>query len=128
MVVTMRAIANQNISLPRSKRLSWEAHMAVPQSAEEIAKSVKNIGDMINDPFLILKKAILQSMLSPEIIRVAHYIMIVLTTAWNLAGSAILVFTVFKLCKISIFILERISWCIFGGIKKKKPRFWKSRK
>ena len=109
-----------NDTLPRSKRLSWETHMSVPQSAENMAQSIHDVAVFIKDPFLIFKRAIFQTLLAPEVIRAAHYIMIALTSIWNIVFFGTMMYTVFQICKVSIFIIKRLSWCTLGRIKRRK--------
>ena len=127
MPVTDRDSPLSNHTLPRSKRLSWEAHMAVPRSAEDMAQSIHDIAALIKDPFLIFKRAIFQTLLAPEVIKLAQYIMIVLTSIWNIVFFGTLLYTVFHVCKICIFVFKRLSWCMVGRIKRRKIKFWKTK-
>ena len=127
MPVTDRDLTSANYTLPRSKRLSWEAQMSIPQTAESLAQSVHHVAEFVKDPFLIFKRAIFQTLLTPEVIKAAQYIMIVLTCIWNIVFFGTMIYTVFKICKISIFIIERLSWCIFGRIKRRKIMLFKNK-
>ena len=123
MPVTDRVSPSNYNTLPRSKRLVWETQMSVPRSAEDMAQSIYDIAAFIKDPFLIFKRAIFQTLLAPEVIKVAQYIMIVLTSIWNIVFFGTMMYTLFHICKISIFIVKRLSWCILGRMKQRKTKF-----
>ena len=127
MPIIARDSTQSNGTLPRSKRLSWETHMAVPQTAEKMAQSIHDVAAFIKDPFLIFKRAIFQTLLTPEVIKAAQYIMIALTTTWNIVFFGTMLYTIFQICKTSIFIIKRLSWCMFGRMKRRKIRFGKSK-
>ena len=127
MPVTDRDSTASNYTLTRAKRLSWETQMSIPQTAESLARSLHNTAEFIKDPFLVFKRAIFQTLLAPEVIKAAQYIMIVLTCVWNIVFFGTMIYTVFKICRICIFIIERISWCILGRIKRRKIKWFKNK-
>ena len=118
---------SSNDTLPRSKRLSWETHMSVPHSAENMAQSIHDVAIFVKDPFLIFKRAIFQTLLAPKVIEAAQYIMVALTSIWNIVFFGTMMYTVFQICKISIFIIKRLSWCILGRMKRRKIKFGKTK-
>ena len=120
-----RDLSNDDNSLPRARRLSWETHMTVPQTAENMAHIIKHASEFIKDPFSIFKRAILQSALSPEILRITQFIMIILSTIWNTIVLSLTLYAAFKALKVTFFIIERISWCIFGSIQKSRTNIGK---
>ena len=129
----MVAITNStNATLPRSKRLTWEAELAIPQTADEaaqnIARSIAYATEMLKDPFYILKRAIFQSLLLPEVIQAAQYTMLLLTFFWNIATFGITTYFAFQLCRATVYIIERLCWCLFGGVKKNRSNIFKHKK
>ena len=129
-MVTIKSATNS--TLPRSKRLTWEAEMSFPQTMEEaaenMAQSVVYAAEMLKDPFYILKRAIFQSLLLPEVVQMAQYSMLLLTLFWNIATFGITTYIAFQLGRALVYIIQRLCWFVFGGVKRNKSNIVKCKK